>query len=230
MVSAVEASLNGLPNLLARNSVRRLRWRNIGRTRRRYRMAGSPVNPGREFQEADKGHNAESIKGMLPRGRCAVRRQEQRGYRRQLRAGRRLRHQVSARSERCILIWRKAGLLRRLFSTEQQEQQWALLSMKTGIEVSSASFRKRSPVTASRSRRSTALSLRLRPRNRSKIRIASSVDDGSDNAGQEQHDLCRGSNTPPNDGAICAPTKSFDRIGLGSQRIDRDQPWRRCRN
>jgi hypothetical protein len=31
-----------------------------------------------------------------------------------------------------------------------------------------------------------------------------SVDGGTDNAAQEQRDLCRGSNTPPNDGAICA--------------------------
>jgi plastocyanin len=68
MVSAAEASLNGLPNLLARHSARRLRWRNIGRAGRRYRMAGSPINPGRKFQEADKGHNAESIKGMLAEG------------------------------------------------------------------------------------------------------------------------------------------------------------------
>jgi hypothetical protein len=102
-------------------------------------------------------------------------------------------------------------------STEQQEQQLALLPVKTGIEVSSSSFRKRSLVTASKSLRSMALSLRPRPRNLSKIRIVSSVDDGSDNAVQEQHDLCCGSNTPPNDGAICAPTKSSERIGLRSQ-------------
>jgi hypothetical protein len=62
-----------------------------------------------------------------------------------------------------------------------------------------------------------ALSLRLRPRNLSKIRITFSVDDGSDNAGREQHDLCCGSNSPPSDAAICAPTKSSDRIGLRSQ-------------
>ena len=53
-ISAAEASLNGLPDLLARNSVRRLRWRNIGRTGRRYLLPGSPVNPGRKIQETGK--------------------------------------------------------------------------------------------------------------------------------------------------------------------------------
>ena len=56
-------------------------------------------------------------------------------------------------------------------SAEQQEQQAALLSGKTGIEVSSSSFPSRSSVTVSKSLRSMARSLRLRPRNLSKIRI-----------------------------------------------------------
>ncbi|WP_426528052.1 hypothetical protein [Bradyrhizobium sp. McL0615] len=63
-------------------------------------------------------------------------------------------------------------------SAEQQEQQLALLSVKTGIEVWPSSFSKRSSVMASKSLRSMALSLRLRSRNRSKIRIVSSVDGG----------------------------------------------------
>jgi len=49
-------------------------------------------------------------------------------------------------------------------SAEQQEQQADLLAGKTGIEVSSSSCRSRSPVTASKSLRSMACSLRLRPR------------------------------------------------------------------
>ena len=99
-------------------------------------------------------------------------------------------------------------------SVEQQEQQVALLSGKTGSEVSSSSCRSRSPVTASKSLRSMARSLRLRPRNLSKIRIPSSVIGGTDDAGRRPHDLCRGSNSGANDAAICAPTKSLDRNGL----------------
>jgi hypothetical protein len=62
-------------------------------------------------------------------------------------------------------------------SAEQHEQQCALLSDWTG--VSSSSFRRRPSATTSKSLRSMALSLRLRPRNLSKIRIMASVDDDS---------------------------------------------------
>jgi hypothetical protein len=60
------------------------------------------------------------------------------------------------------------------------EQQAAFLSGKTRIEVPSSSLRRRSSVIASKSLRSMARSLRLRRRNLSKIRIASSVDDEPD--------------------------------------------------
>jgi len=108
----------------------------------------------------------------------------------------------------------KTGYRGAFSSAEQQEQQPALLSVKTGIEVSSPSFRKRSSVMASKSLRSIALSLRLRPRNLLKIRIAPSVDGWPDNADRRQHDLCSRSNTWANDAAICAPTKSLGRNGL----------------
>jgi hypothetical protein len=73
-----------------------------------------------------------------------------------------------------------------LSSAEQQEQQCDLLSARTGIEEASSSFPSKSSVMASKSLRSMALSLRLRPRSLSKIRIAASVDHENDNTDRKQ--------------------------------------------
>ena len=56
------------------------------------------IEPGDtvKFVATNKGHNAESIKGMLPRGRRAVRRQGEPGHRGHLRQARRLRREVPA--------------------------------------------------------------------------------------------------------------------------------------
>ena len=56
------------------------------------------IEPGDtvKFVATDKGHNAESIKGMLPAEADAVRRQEQRGRHGHLRQARRIRREMPA--------------------------------------------------------------------------------------------------------------------------------------
>ena len=56
------------------------------------------IEPGDtvKFVATNKGHNAETIKGMLPEGADAVRRQGQPGHRRHLRQAGRLRREVPA--------------------------------------------------------------------------------------------------------------------------------------
>jgi hypothetical protein len=62
-------------------------------------------------------------------------------------------------------------------SAEQQERHVDLLSGKTVTSVPSSTRRRRSSVMVSNSLRTMTLSLRPRPRNLLKIRIASSIDD-----------------------------------------------------
>jgi hypothetical protein len=115
-------------------------------------------------------------------------------------------------------------------SAEQQEQQAALLSGKTGIEVSSSSFPSRSSVTVSKNLRSMARSLRLRPRNLSKIRIPAlrhwrnrqcRPQTARSLSGIKQwSERCRN---------LCSDKESrSERLMITTNK--RGSPWRRCKN